>query len=317
MVGTRAGSASPRKATKGDGISAPSVKPLKAADAELRILVAHCGGDPGLTGKNRKDDPAGVYEVDTQSFFFTHPRTGSPASYMTAGGQLLELNVQRPAQAAWFANDFVIADGGMYLASPVDVAFILLPILEAAAAQGQFRELSEILEACGDSEATRLASMPSAVLAVAALCDVRCVGDQEFIRLSNTKVAAWLQCKKAAACDALSSTASGAYADVDSVSMDSFAVALLGEWLSPKMLMALQAACNIEIDDNGSVMGTPHLIDIGRPEKRLKIDPKNAAKLRAKADKAETKALALKKETRNMKKMSAFFQKRPGTETAA
>lgn len=27
---------------------------------------------------------------------------------MVAGGQLLELNVQRPAQAAWFAGDCVV-----------------------------------------------------------------------------------------------------------------------------------------------------------------------------------------------------------------
>ena len=33
---------------------------------------------------------------------------GAPAAFMLAGGQLLELNVQRPSHAAFFAGDTVI-----------------------------------------------------------------------------------------------------------------------------------------------------------------------------------------------------------------
>ena len=35
-------------------------------------------------------------------------RAGAPATFMVAGGRLLELNVQRPAQAAWFAGDCAV-----------------------------------------------------------------------------------------------------------------------------------------------------------------------------------------------------------------
>lgn len=73
------------------------------------------------------------------------------------------------------------------------------------------------------------------------------------------QVAAWLQCKKRAAATALTSASSGTYADVDDASLDAFAVALLGEWLSPQRLAALQTACGIDTDDKGnsSITGTP------------------------------------------------------------
>lgn len=75
------------------------------------------------------------------------------------------------------------------------------------------------------------------------------------------QVAAWLQCKKRAAAVALTSASSGAYADVDDASLDTFAVALLGEWLSPRRLAELQTACGIDTDAKGllSLIG-PHTV---------------------------------------------------------
>lgn len=43
----------------------------------------------------------------------------------------------------------------------------------------------------------------------------------------------------------------------------------------------------------------------------LQPDPKEVARVKARAAAAEAKALAIKKETRGMKKMSSFFAKRP------
>lgn len=48
----------------------------------------------------------------------------------------------------------------------------------------------------------------------------------------------------------------------------------------------------------------------------LQLDPKEIAKARAKAVKAEAKAAQIAKETRGMQKMSAFFKK-PAAKAAA
>jgi hypothetical protein len=50
----------------------------------------------------------------------------------------------------------------------------------------------------------------------------------------------------------------------------------------------------------------------------VQLDPKEIAKARARAVKAEAKAAQVAKETRGMKKMSAFFTKpRPAAKAAA
>lgn len=48
----------------------------------------------------------------------------------------------------------------------------------------------------------------------------------------------------------------------------------------------------------------------------MQPDPKEVARLKARAAAAEARALAVKKETRGMKKMSSFFTKRPQLKAA-
>lgn len=56
--------------------------------------------------------------------------------------------------------------------------------------------------------------------------------------------------------------------------------------------------------------------DSEAPGSTLQLDPKEIAKARAKVAKAEAKAAQVAKETRGMKKMSAFFKK-PAAKAAA
>lgn len=91
-------------------------------------------------------------DTDARTLQLPHPSSGVAAAFVQlADGQLLELNWHKSAYTSWFVGDCVIegalhalrraasaclsalrlrADGGMYAATPIDVLFILLPLLE-------------------------------------------------------------------------------------------------------------------------------------------------------------------------------------------
>ncbi|KXZ56251.1 hypothetical protein GPECTOR_1g219 [Gonium pectorale] len=67
------------------------------------------------------------------------------------GGELLEVNRFKQAYSAWLAGERLLADGGLFLATPYDPLFALLPILDRArdkdeaSPAGKFKELDELL----------------------------------------------------------------------------------------------------------------------------------------------------------------------------
>lgn len=60
--------------------------------------------------------PSDSRQSDRCSLWWLPP--GAPAAFMIAGGALLEINVQRPAQSAWFAGDAVVGGGHPPTPSP-------------------------------------------------------------------------------------------------------------------------------------------------------------------------------------------------------
>ena len=61
--------------------------------------------------------------------------TGQTAQYMHIGNHVQEVNWYKERFRSWFVGDAVIADGGLYLSTPVDPLFLALPILEASRRQ--------------------------------------------------------------------------------------------------------------------------------------------------------------------------------------
>ena len=104
-----------------------------------RVLVAACpqpgaaalmmGGDDdhATTTTTRADEGRPLACLRLQ-----HPATGQPASFLFGNGALQELNVSRSPYAAWFADQRVISDGGLWVATPMDPLLLLLPKLEEA-----------------------------------------------------------------------------------------------------------------------------------------------------------------------------------------
>ncbi|KAJ3853762.1 ribonuclease H2, subunit B [Lentinula lateritia] len=101
-------------------------------------------------------DGTTVQRVNNGSFIrLPHPRTGLPTlffPYQTAlSSTISELQAVEPINArSWFIENEVISDGKLLLITPVDPAFLLVPILRSFSPKngslGQFRTADDIFE---------------------------------------------------------------------------------------------------------------------------------------------------------------------------
>eukprot|EP00201_Polytomella_parva_P020658 CAMPEP_0175047142 /NCGR_PEP_ID=MMETSP0052_2-20121109/5426_1 /TAXON_ID=51329 ORGANISM="Polytomella parva, Strain SAG 63-3" /NCGR_SAMPLE_ID=MMETSP0052_2 /ASSEMBLY_ACC=CAM_ASM_000194 /LENGTH=374 /DNA_ID=CAMNT_0016310975 /DNA_START=26 /DNA_END=1147 /DNA_ORIENTATION=+ len=85
-----------------------------------RVLILH-------------DESAGS-ELRENQFIDTlnlpHPKTGESQAYLIKDGILQELNCSKLMYGCWSINEKLIADGTLYLATPIDPLFVLLPYLD-------------------------------------------------------------------------------------------------------------------------------------------------------------------------------------------
>ncbi|XP_073007924.1 uncharacterized protein [Typha latifolia] len=127
-----------------------------------------------------------------------HPKSGEATSYVLTDGQLHELNWFKQPYGSWFLGDYVCEDGSLYISTPIDPIFILLPIFDAARMQkdnhqGVFRQLDEILFVHGYPGYQQLMSIAQDYMQV--VCEVKEIGSTKFYRLDDSKVLTWLCCK--------------------------------------------------------------------------------------------------------------------------
>jgi hypothetical protein len=89
---------------------------------------------------------------------------------------------------AYFAGQDLLPDGSMFVCTPMDALFCLLPLLDKARSKGSgggmFCALDQVLTEAG---AERLAPALSAVDAEC-ICDTREAGGDLFFRLSDDRV---------------------------------------------------------------------------------------------------------------------------------
>ena len=70
-------------------------------------------------------------QTSAQTIVLPDPRSGKPQAYIVkAGGSLEELQRSKHFFSSWLVGQSIIQDGGLYLATPVDPVFVLLPFLE-------------------------------------------------------------------------------------------------------------------------------------------------------------------------------------------
>lgn len=229
-------------------------------------------------------------------------------------GHLQEVQLFKARYSSWLVGNSVVSDGGLYLCTPLDPLYILLPALERRAIKGTGRGMYTPLEdLLMDEQYPHIMEM----LAVAReqlplICDVQDVGEEKYLRLNEDKVLAWLLCKLDQAEAALDQQGAGVpHMEVDM--RRAYVLGMMKEYLSNEWHQRLVDHLNIqpvglpgvEPTDPTPVNGTESQL----PEKKLKVDPKEAAKKKAAEARAEAKAEKLAKQASGSKKISSFFAK--------
>ncbi|KAL4192969.1 hypothetical protein AMTRI_Chr06g174550 [Amborella trichopoda] len=79
-----------------------------------------------------------------------HPKSGKPSCYLFTDGLLQELHWFKQSYGSWFIGDYICEDGGIYVATPVDPVFIVLPLFHEARMKkgdelGKFRQVDDIM----------------------------------------------------------------------------------------------------------------------------------------------------------------------------
>ncbi|KAI9591534.1 ribonuclease H2, subunit B [Syncephalis fuscata] len=140
---------------------------------------------------------------DLLAITLPHPRTGIIVQYVCDATQLLEIQHVNPDNipASWFIDNTVQKDGSLLLFTPVDVLFILLPILIQCRRQtgdslGVYCSQQDILEAVANGQGSVLNSLPQLDQSLCQICDTQDVsGYTTVYRLNDQRVITWLKHK--------------------------------------------------------------------------------------------------------------------------
>ncbi|TKY74621.1 Ribonuclease H2 subunit B [Spatholobus suberectus] len=209
-----------------------SAKPMSWCDGvqEARVLVAP---DPGTDGNGLG-----------QMILLRHPKSGNATQYLFVNGMLQELQWFKNLYGSWFLGDYISEDGRLYLSTPIDPVFIMLPIFEEARMKkgddlGRFRQLDEILFIDGYPGYLQLMSVVENCMQV--VSEVKEVGSSKFFRLDDSKVLRWL-CYKVCQLKQTLPKLDKNYAVQSEKDTLIDAVSILGEYLKEKPW--LQLLCN-------------------------------------------------------------------------
>ncbi|PSC68408.1 ribonuclease H2 subunit B [Micractinium conductrix] len=270
----------------------------KAGGARVLVAKGLVGGDDGHA---------------RQFLTLVDPRTGLPACYLLAGGCLQELNWFKQQYSSWLVGDSVVADGGMYLGTPVDPLLLLMPLLEKARAQQNvFQDLEQIVSMADSPSAHLLAELLAGSGQLACLCDVKQAGGQTYYRLNDDLVLAWLRLKVDQAKQWLLESPAAAFSGMDDLGLTAYVSGLLGEYLAQHWQERLAQALDLP-EEMPQPAHPPPSSDWDAPptEKKVRLDPKEAAKLKAAESRQANKQAKLAKEASGMRKLSSFFAPRP------
>ncbi|KAK7311820.1 hypothetical protein RJT34_10197 [Clitoria ternatea] len=173
-----------------------------------------------------------------------HPKSGKATQYLFVNGVLQEFQWFKNLYGSWFLGDYVSEDGRLYLSTPVDPVFMMLPIFEEARMKkgddhGKFRQLDEILFIDGFPGYQQLISVVENCMQV--VCEVKEVGSLKFFRLDDSKVLSWL-CYKVCQLKQTLPKLDKNYAVQSEKDTMIDAVSILGEYLKEEPW--LQRLCN-------------------------------------------------------------------------
>ncbi|KAG8725052.1 hypothetical protein FRC09_009326 [Ceratobasidium sp. 395] len=132
-----------------------------------------------------------------------HPRTGLPALFLPQGSTILELHAINPdAPRSWFVGQSVVSDGKLVLMTPIDPAFLLIPLLRALLANGQqqpFKPTDDLIEELASQhpelgDISKFLHLDCSQRALRQLCDTKDIPpDITVHRASNERILAFIK----------------------------------------------------------------------------------------------------------------------------
>ncbi|KAF5316905.1 hypothetical protein D9611_003880 [Ephemerocybe angulata] len=119
-----------------------------------------------------------------------HPRTGHFALFLPTDTGILEVQAVSPTNArSWFLEQEVVEDGKLLVMTPIDLAFLLIPLLEAAKST-VFRTTDDTFEQICQNikgpESETLDTDCAQIKSIARLADLKCIQDG-LRRICETK----------------------------------------------------------------------------------------------------------------------------------
>lgn len=243
-----------------------------------------------------------------------HPVTGQFSCFVLHGGCLQEVQWYNQHFGSWFVEDSVLQDGSLLMCTPVDVLFLLLPMLERGRQQkdegaGRFCDAEQLLTSTVEHCPSCQQLIPLAHAALPAVCDVKQADGCSYFRVNQRKVLGWLCCKVELTQQALKASAGETFKDMDEVSLAGYSIAMLGEYISEAWQSKLRGAFGVPEQDAQtaaqSSQGRP--ATAGQEPKHQRLDPKEIARKRARDAVDEAKRAAKAKEAAGMRSISSFF----------
>ncbi|CAH3120028.1 unnamed protein product [Pocillopora meandrina] len=259
-----------------------------------------------------------------------HPRTGMEQQFLLShsGEKIFEVLKFTEEPRSWFIEDSVQKDGSLFVITPVDPLFLVLPYLTKYSQK--FRTLDQLLL---DDEHPSICRLTGCLRSdeILNICDVKGDDDLQVFRLDKEKTIAWLKTKVEQTANGISQSSvhvskgsqsatfirSRRHMDASRSDYVSYAFGLVSEYLSLQWSERLKESLGITDE---AQLSSPE----GPPTKRAKVTDevpeatedysKEFSKLNSKTenDKTATKLTAAQKslskvDKKGMKSISSFF----------
>jgi len=130
---------------------------------------------------------------------FLHPKRGQNARYIVSNKTIMEIQRLSEQPASWLIDNTVEKDGSIYMCTPIDPLFLLIPLLhlnrkKTEEHQGYFCEFTQMLSDTNQPGYAHFAKLLD-TFDLSLICDVNKDLEQPLYRLNDVKVTHWLRAK--------------------------------------------------------------------------------------------------------------------------
>jgi ribonuclease H2 subunit B len=267
-------------------------------------------------GESSSDSLIIMHAVDGSSIVLVDlkdPKTLEPRQYLVSENYVQECNSFKKRFSAWFVGDEVLSDGSLYIWTPINLVFLLLPALEKAKSQGNFCSVDHILECmeCGQDAYAIQKIVESKSDVLKEVCEWKENGGDVYFKLDEDKTVAWLKGRVEKVWKDLKAM-DEAFASMTEDGLNQYGIGIVSEYLSEGWSDQLYKAFGLEKPSEICPVVTDVIqMEEGQREaKRPKLDKKQIQKMKAQEARQEAKAKKLEKSAAGMKSIASFFQKK-------